>query len=98
MREALARYTHAAWTSYMQYFLNRLEKDSIGNLIIPEKYVKRLMNLINTGYDALSEEQKGYDLEEADKILTITNPSLKEARLKITRLEELVSHLETTYL
>lgn len=71
MREKLAKYAHTAWSSYMKYLFNKLEETDNGDLIIPQEYVNNLWNLIHAKYDDLSEEQKGYDREEADKILEI---------------------------
>ncbi len=67
-REALATYAHEAWSSYMEYFLNKLGKDSKGNLIISRSYVLSLRALIATEYSELSEDDKKGDRDEADKI------------------------------
>ncbi len=69
--ERLAEYAHDAYSSYMAYFLKRLDQDDDGNLIIPKSYAQNLRTLIATGYNELPEDDKQGDREEAEKMLEI---------------------------
>lgn len=70
-RERLAEYAHDAWSSYMAYFLKRLDQDNDGNLVIPKAYARNLHSLIATSYSELPEDDRQGDREEADKMLVI---------------------------
>lgn len=71
-REQLATYAHEAWAAYMDYFLGKCAPIQHGSaLIIPAGYVAALRKQIATPYAELSEVEKGYDRDEADKMLAI---------------------------
>ena len=70
IREQLASYAHAAWGSYMAYFLNKCRRAN-GVYLVDPAYADALIRQINTPYDDLSEAEKNSDREEADKMLHI---------------------------
>lgn len=83
MREQLASLCHEQWSGWMEYlfskcYLNRdyLDKET-GDLVIPEKFVRRWKRQSKTPYSELSESEKDSDRKEADRILSLINNNNK---------------------
>lgn len=73
LRENLASIQHAIWSHWMHYLFAVCEQNQDGSYTIPPNLVERWQRQMNTNYEALSEEEKRSDQEQADKIL-ITLP------------------------
>ena len=68
--EALAKYAQDAWSGWMEYlFANCLEDN--GDMIIPERLVKRWMRQVKSEYSELPENEKESDRKEARQIIEI---------------------------
>ena len=75
--EPLAKYAHDIWSKWMRYLLSKSTMDS-GCAIIPVELVERWTRQMNTEYDALPEQEKKSDREEAENILKVIRKVLSE--------------------
>ena len=98
-REALARYSHEAWSGWMEYMFTkgRFEESNEYALawIMPSWAVDRWQRQMNTPYDELPEEEKESDRKEADKILAAIARVKKEAKEKEKEDEATAYHAMT---
>jgi len=76
LREALASWEHHRWASWQGYFHGKCERQPDGSLVIPAEYVRALGRLMYLAYSELTEEEKGLDRKEADRIIAIVETYL----------------------
>ena len=65
--EKLSALEHQRWSHWQKYLHSKCFRDEVGNLIIPETYVKNLERLINTDYKDLTGIEKNSDRNEVMK-------------------------------
>jgi len=70
-REQLAEHMHVIWAAYMKHFFKRCTRLPNNDFAIPQAYYHNVHVLCDTDYWDMPDEQKGYDLDEADKILVL---------------------------
>ncbi len=70
-REALAAYSHTAWSGWMKYLFSKSCFNADGSATIPKWAVNRWARQARTSYSRLPEEEKTSDRQEADRILAV---------------------------
>lgn len=75
-REALAAYSHEAWSDWMNYQLSKAKVNQDGTWTIPVQSAERWYRQMTTPYHLLPESEKTSDRAEADKILSIAEKYL----------------------
>ena len=71
-REQLALYAHEAWSGWMVYLFSKSKKNEDGSVTIPKSLVDRWTRQMKTDYSKLPESEQNSDLDEADKMIAIT--------------------------
>lgn len=69
--EQLAAYAHEAWAGWMLYLFKKSMRNSDGSVTIPSGLVERWDRQVATPYDALPENEKDSDRQEAIKMMRI---------------------------
>ena len=72
--EALADYAHTAWSGWIHYMFAKCQQQSDGTLVIPAWAVERWSRQAGTSYEALPDEEKESDREEARTMLNRLSP------------------------
>ena len=69
LKETLANYAHEAWSGWMDYLFSGSQRNFDGSVVIPADLVSRWRYQVGTKYEALPEEMKESDRNEATMIL-----------------------------
>ena len=69
--ERLSEYAHEAWSGWLQYMFKEGRLSGTGELVIPKKLALRWNRQMSTPYDALPEDEKDSDRQEARKMIAI---------------------------
>ncbi len=72
IEDKLADYAHRSWAGWMEYLFEKSTLNVDGTVTIPKWAVQRWSRQMNTDYHDLPESEKESDLNEADRILSIT--------------------------
>lgn len=89
--EAFAEYAHVAWSGWMRYLFDKLELNSLSQLVLPREWYDRWRRQMTTNYANLSESEKESDRDEARQMLAIVGAqsATQQAALRDLLLEEL---------
>ena len=69
--ERLAEYAHVAWSGWLQYMFKQGRLSGTGELVIPKELALRWNRQMSTPYDALPDDEKNSDRQEARKMIAI---------------------------
>lgn len=83
---------HERWAGWQKYLHSHCVRDSMGNLIIPAKSVRRWEQQILTPYSDLSEAEKESDRKEVRKYLPFIESLIERGRLQ--GIEEAIDVIE----
>jgi len=89
LREELADWQHAIWAHWMSYLFGVCQHNEDGSVTIPADKVERWMRQQVTPYSALTEEERESDREQADKILAVLQPMLRDLAAMSDHLADL---------
>jgi len=71
LREALAEYTHDAWSGWMEYLFSLSQTNENGSVTITVSLVDRWTRQLCANYTELPEGEKASNRKEASRILAI---------------------------
>ena len=73
LTQALAAYSHAAWSKWMKYLFAQAieEEDGDGAVIIPKEFVERWKRQMSTDYKDLPADEQISDVSEAHEMIAI---------------------------
>lgn len=78
LREQLADVQHAIWAHWMRYMFTQGTVNPDGTWTMPAEKVQRWGGQLRTPYSALTEKERESDREQADKVLEVLQPTLRD--------------------
>lgn len=78
LKELLAAGAHKAWCGWMKYMFSKGTTNVDGSITIPAALVVRWTRQMNTEYEALPENEKDSDRDEAAKIIAIMAEAVRQ--------------------
>jgi len=91
LRERLADVQHDIWAHWMDYQFSVCQYNEDGSVTIPADKVERWMRQQGAPYDALTEKERESDRHQADKVLAVLQPTLRD----LAALSDHVAELHT---
>lgn len=103
LREAMAAYSHEAWSQWMRYLFSKTETSNryfsdAPVVTIPDWAVERWTRQMNTPYADLPEEEKESDRLEADRIIEVwdkTPPAAEQIPANVRHAADMLGGIVT---
>ncbi len=89
LREELADVQHAIWSHWMAYQFSVCQHNEDGSVTIPADKVERWVRQQVTTYSALTDKERESDREQADKVLKVLYPKLRDLAAMSDHLADL---------
>lgn len=88
-REQLADVQHAIWAHWMAYMFSCGSHNPDGTWTMPADKVERWIRQMNTPYSTLTDKERESDRHQADKVLVVMQPMLRDLAAMSDHLADL---------
>ncbi len=78
LREEIADVQHGIWSHWMNYQFSVCQYNEDGSVTIPADKVERWMRQQGSPYSALTDKERESDRHQADKVLEVLQPTLRD--------------------